>query len=196
MIYRRTEDYAYTMVNNYQNVIFPDFEALVTSDISVSSLFNTEGYKQDLIFSITNQKDNVDSLMVWIINFPSYYSPQLFQDDPYCTINTAKIPCSIDSITPYQLIITGSPVTVLAGTQYTISVIGLASPRSIYTNNAYPQRYIFVGVLLQSGSSAYVERALLSPYQTIQSTVTGVVNVLDMIGVSASSLFAFSSIYA
>ena len=34
------------------------------------------------------------------------------------------------------------------------------------------------------------------PYQTIQSTVTGVVRVQDMVGISVSSLFAFSSLYA
>jgi hypothetical protein len=34
------------------------------------------------------------------------------------------------------------------------------------------------------------------PYQTIQSTVPGIFNLLDMVGVSVSSLYSFSSIYA
>lgn len=34
------------------------------------------------------------------------------------------------------------------------------------------------------------------PYQTIQSMVNGVTNVLDMIGVSGSSIYSFSSLYA
>ena len=75
MIYRRTHDLAYTIVNNYANVIFPEFGVLETSSISQVSYFNTEGYKQDIVFTLTNSNDNVDASMVWIINFPSYYSP-------------------------------------------------------------------------------------------------------------------------
>ena len=134
--------------------------------------------------------------MRWIINFPSYYSPHLFQNDAYCLINDAQIPCVIDSNAPYQLIISESPVTVNAGTSYTLSVLGLSAPRSLYTNDEYPQRYIFVGVLVSSDSTAFVERNLILPYQTIQSTVTGIVRVEDMVGISVSSLFAFSSLYA
>ena len=149
-----------------------------------------------MIFTLTNDEDNVDSSMIWVINFPSYYSPELFQQDAYCTLNSAKIDCAVDSTTPYQLLITASPVTVDAGTSYEIAVIGLSSPRNIYTNDAYPQRYIFVGVLTSSASTFYVERTLISPYQAVQRTVAGVVKLTDMVGVSSGSLFAFSSIYA
>ena len=105
MIYRRTQDLTYTIVNSYTNVIFPVFGSLVTSSVSIVSYYNTEGYKQELVFTITNANDNVDSKMVWIINFPSYYSPDLFQEDAYCTINGAKMICKVDPTTPYQLII-------------------------------------------------------------------------------------------
>lgn len=115
--------------------------------------------------------------MLWVINFPSYYSQTLFQQEPYCTLNGAKIPCRVDTASPYQLIVYKSPVTVLAGTAYELTVAGLAAPRNIYTNDAYPQRYIFVGVLLSASATSYVERALLSPYQILQSAVTGVVKV-------------------
>ncbi len=196
MIYRRIYDFTYTVVNNYANVIFPSFQNLVTSNISMVSYFNAEGYKQDIVFTLVNINVNVDSTIVWIVNFPSYYSPNLFQNDAYCMINTAKTQCQVDPTTPYQLIITGSPITVMAGTSYTISVIGLSSPRALYTNGAFSQRYIFVGVLQNSSSIAYSERVLLAPYQSIQSTVTGVINVQNMIGVSAGSLYSFSSIYA
>lgn len=84
----------------------------------------------------------------------------------------------------------------MAGTAYTVSVIGLASPRALYTNGVYSQRYIFIGVLPNSTSNAYSERTLLAPYQAIQSTVAGVINVQNMIGVSSGTLFSFSSIYA
>lgn len=155
MIYRRIYDFTYTVVNNYANVIFPSFQNLVTSNISMLSYFNTEGYKQDIVFTLVNINVNVDSKVVWIVNFPSYYSPNLFQNDAYCMINTAKTQCQVDPTTPYQLIITGSPITVMAGTSYTISVIGLSSPRALYTNGAFSQRYIFVGVLPNSSSIAY-----------------------------------------
>jgi hypothetical protein len=83
-----------------------------------------------------------------------------------------------------------------AGVAYTISVIGLAAPRNPYTNNAFLSRYIFVGVLQNSSSTYYAERALLLPYQSIQSMVGGITSVQDMLGVSGTSLYAFSSIYA
>lgn len=89
MIYRRIYDFTYSITNNYVNVIFPSFQNLVTSDISMVSYFNTEGYKQDIIFTILNTIVNVDSKVVWIVNFPSYYSPELFQNDPYCLVNGA-----------------------------------------------------------------------------------------------------------
>lgn len=78
MIYRRIYDFAYTIVNNYANVIFPTFQNLVTSIASMVSYFNTEGYKQDIIFTLVNTAVNVDSNMVWVINLPSYYSSQIF----------------------------------------------------------------------------------------------------------------------
>lgn len=155
LIYRRVYDYIYTIVNNYANAIFPSFQNLVTSNISMLSYYNTEGYKQDVVFTLTNTDVNVDQNVVWIINFPSYYSPDLFQNDAYCMVNSAKTNCHIDSTTPYQLIVSGSPSTVMAGTAYTVSVHGLAAPRSLYTNGAYAQRYIFIGVLPNSTSTAY-----------------------------------------
>jgi len=167
MIYRRIYDYAYTIVNS-ANVIFPSFGTLITSNISLNSYFNTEGYKQDLAFTIVNSVLNVDSNMVWIINFPSYYSPQVFQQDAYCMIDTAFINCAIDPTTPYQIIVSNSPKMIDSGVPYTITVIGIACPRKIYTNGAYPNRYIFVGVLQNVQSTSYSERSLLLPYQTIQ----------------------------
>jgi hypothetical protein len=85
--------------------------------------------------------------MVWIINFPSYYSPQLFQNDAYCMIDTAVIPCSVDTNTPYQLTVYNSPKTVFAGTSYKITIVGLDSPRLLYTGGIFQSRYMFVGVL-------------------------------------------------
>jgi hypothetical protein len=47
MIYRRKKDYAYTIVNS-ANIIFPSFNSLVTSSITLFSYYNTEGFKQDI----------------------------------------------------------------------------------------------------------------------------------------------------
>ena len=60
MIYRRTYDFTYTIVNS-ENVIFPVLNSLITSDISMTTLFNTEGFKQQLEFKITNSVENIDS---------------------------------------------------------------------------------------------------------------------------------------
>ena len=70
-------------------------------------------------------------------------------------VNQAKTSCVVDANTPYQLIVSNSPATVMAGTAYTLSVIGLSAPRALYTNGAYAQRYIFVGVLANSSSTFY-----------------------------------------
>jgi hypothetical protein len=111
-------------------------------------------------------------------------------------VNRAKTHCVVDPSTPYQLIVSNSPATAMAGTPYNLSIIGLAAPRGLYTNGAFAQRYIFVGVLANSSSNYYSERALLAPYQAVQSTVPGIINVQNMIGVSTGALFSFSSIYA
>lgn len=91
--------------------------------------------------------------MIWVFNFPSYYSPQLFQEDAYCMIDTAVIPCYVDANTPFQLIATNSPKTISAGTSYKITLVGLAAPRAVYTTNTYMSRYIFIGVLANSDST-------------------------------------------
>ena len=85
--------------------------------------------------------------MVWIVNFPSYYIDKLFNYNPYCLIDTTPIPCYADTDTPFQLIVKSSPKLVSNGTQYKITIIGLATPRSVYMGDLYPNRYIFVGVL-------------------------------------------------
>ena len=85
--------------------------------------------------------------MLWIINFPSYFSPQLFEQDAYCMIDSAVIPCMADPTTRYQIIVKNSPKTVYAGSPYKISLIGIACPRRLYANNVYPSRFMFVGVL-------------------------------------------------
>jgi hypothetical protein len=59
MIYRRVYDFTYTIVNS-ANVIFPTFSNLVTSNITMISYFNTEGYRQQIDFTIVNSVLNID----------------------------------------------------------------------------------------------------------------------------------------
>ena len=86
MIYRRKKDFTYTVVNS-ADVIFPTFNNLVTSSITLLSYYNTEGFKQDIEFTIINTELNIDGDVVFIINFPTYYSSHLFQQNAYCMID-------------------------------------------------------------------------------------------------------------
>ena len=113
----------------------------------MNAFFNTEGYEQKLIFTLVNTKKVVNSDMVWILNFPSYYNEKIFNYNSYCMIDTTPIECFADPTTRYQLIIRNSPKIITNGTFYTISVHRLACPRSIYTNNYYRGYYLFIGVL-------------------------------------------------
>ena len=154
IIYQRTYDKAYTLTNQQQTAI-ATFGDRIISQISMDALFNTQGLEQRLTFTIVNQNIVVDDDTVWIVNFPSYYYEQLFNFSPYCMIDTAPIECAADSVTPYQVVIKKSPKIISAQTQYQISIHRLTSPRSIYTNNYYPSRYLFIGVLQNSTSTQY-----------------------------------------
>jgi len=59
MIYRRKKDFVYTVVNS-ANYLFPSFNSLITSQISLASFYNTEGFKQDIQFTITNTDLKID----------------------------------------------------------------------------------------------------------------------------------------
>lgn len=129
----------------------------------MNAFFNTEGYEQKLVFTMINTKKVVNSDMVWIINFPSYYNQWLFNYNPYCMIDSTPIECLADPTTPYQLIIRNSPKIITNGTLYTISVHRLTCPRAKYTNDYYRSYYLFVGVLETVSSTVYCESALLYP---------------------------------
>ena len=101
--------------------------------------------------------------MIWIVNFPSYYSENVFNLEPYCLIDSTPLSCKIDPTTPYQIIIEKSPKIINPQTQYTISVMRVACPRSIYAHDSFKARYIFLGILENSASQSYIETALLYP---------------------------------
>lgn len=74
LIYQRGFDKAFTLTNSIKTP-FPSFENHIISNIQLESFFNTEGYEQKLIFTLVNSEATVNSNMVWIVNFPSYYNP-------------------------------------------------------------------------------------------------------------------------
>jgi hypothetical protein len=128
-------------------VPFPDLSSYVIGDISINSYFNTEGQQQQIDITLKNQFLSVNSDMVWVINFPSYYSPLIFNYDSYCLIEGSPIQCTPDPNTPYQLIITNSPRIIAVQTSYKISILGVACPRAKYMGSTFKDRYLFVGIL-------------------------------------------------
>lgn len=110
-------------------------------------------------------------------------------------IDTTPITCNSDPTTPYQLIIRNSPKIIPNGTSYTLSVHRLTSPRGKYTNNYYRSYYLFIGVLSSIDSNAYVETAMLYPEQAIQSMVSGILTISDII-INTLTKPTFSTVYA
>jgi hypothetical protein len=144
--FQRKYDKSYTLTNEI-SAPFPTLNDYIVSNISLASYLNTEGYEQQIDLTITNKKIPVNDKVFWIINFPSYYSPLIFNYDPYCLINGSPVECNADPLTPYQLIIKKSPRIVAANVSYVLSIVGIACPRVKYTNDMYPSRYIFIGLL-------------------------------------------------
>lgn len=194
IIYQRGYDKAYTLTNNLRTS-FPSFTPRISSNISMQAFYNTEGYEQKMVFTLTNTNKVVNSKMVWIINFPSYYNQELFNYNAYCLIDSAPVECLPDPTTRYQLIIRNSPKVITNGTAYTLSIYRLACPRAKYTNNYYPGYYLFIGVLESVDASYYVESALLYPEQAIQSSINGILTVSDVV-INTLSKPTFSSVYA
>ena len=193
IIYQRGYDKAYTLTNE-QSLAFPTFGDRIISEISLDALFNTEGLEQRLVFTIVNQDLVVDDETVWVVNFPSYYYEELFNFIPYCMIDTAPIDCAADPTTPYELIIKNSPKIIYAQSSYEISVHRLTSPRSIYTNDYFPSRYLFIGILETETSTIYSETSLLYPEQTIQKEIDNIISIKNM-EVTTLTQPAFSSIF-
>ncbi len=122
---------------------FPTLRNYIISDVSIVSYFNTEGYDQQIELTIRNRALPVNDKMIWVINFPSYYSPLIFNYEPYCLIEGSPIKCYADPNTQYQLIIEKSPRIIAAGISYKITILGVACPRVQYMGNSFPNRYIF-----------------------------------------------------
>ena len=162
--------------------------------MSLVSYFNTEGYDQQIDITIKNRAISVNDKMIWIINFPSYYSPLIFNYEPYCLIDGSPIDCSIDPNTQYQLIIKNSPQIIAATVSYKISIVGVACPRVKYMSNIFPNRYIFIGILENSLSDYYEETSLIYPEQNVYNSIPGIIGIQN-IEVSSTQLTSFYSVY-
>lgn len=130
-----------------------------------------------MLFTVINQYAQVTIDSFWIINFPRYYSPKLWNEDNliYCMINTTTIPCRRSPHTPYQIELYSSPLIITVGDKYTISVFGIPCPRAAYLNgNAlFITESIFFGVSSSITAPSYsdysqlfVSNAIINP-QTI-----------------------------
>ena len=133
--------------------------------------------------------------MLWIINFPSYYAENVFNFEPYCLIDSTPMSCKTDPTTPYQIIVEKSPKIVNPKTSYTITIMRVACPRSLYAHDSFESRYIFIGVLANETSNTYIETALLYPEQNIHSYITGIMIIRD-ITVTTLTHNSFSAMYA
>lgn len=118
--------------------------------------------------------------MIWIVNFPSYYSPLIFNYESYCLIDGSPIKCYADPNTPYQLIIEKSPRIIAAGVSYKMSILGVACPRVLYMGNKFPNRYIFIGILQNSLSDYYEETNLIYPEQSVFNYISGIIGVTNI----------------
>jgi hypothetical protein len=77
IIFQRKFDKQYTLINEMKTP-FPALRNYIISDMSIVSYFNTEGYDQQIDLTIKNRALSVNDKMIWIVNFPSYYSPLIF----------------------------------------------------------------------------------------------------------------------
>lgn len=151
IIYVRKYDLSYTVYNNEESTQqFPSLSDKVNSFIIMSPFFNTEGLEQQLSFSIVNQYSPVTELTQWIINFPRYYSQQIWNEDylVYCKIESSFIDCAVDPNTPYQILVSNSPRIIEVGDTYVLSVYGITCPRAKYLNGyaEYVTESIFMGI--------------------------------------------------
>jgi len=137
IIYLRIYDNTYTKQNTVASTAtFPTLSSKINSLITLSTYFNTEGLEQELQFTVVNQYITVNQYSVWIVNLPRYYSPKVWNNDNliYCTISGTPLPCTRSTYTPYQIIISNSPLIIQIGVTYSISIYGIPCPRATYLN--------------------------------------------------------------
>jgi len=153
IIYLRIYDNTYAKSNIASSTsTFPALTSKVNSLITLQTYFNTEGLEQELLFTVINQFVPITQYTVWVINLPIYYSQPIWNDDYliYCTISGTPLPCTRSVHTPYQIVVSSSPLLVSVGssTTYTITVFGITCPRAAYLNgnSMFATESIFLGM--------------------------------------------------
>lgn len=135
------------------------FEVLtgqVNSDITLdAALYLEEGQLSEYRFSIKMSQSRINSRSRIYINFPLYYSPGItnFPDQLQCKLDNIWISCKKDTTTPYRIIISNSPLVILADQVFTLTIFGIVAPQYAKRNNpAYAQDTLFLGVDPGSGN--------------------------------------------
>jgi hypothetical protein len=166
IIYLRIYDNTYSKSNTDASTsLFPTLVSKINSLITLQTYFNTEGLEQELLFTVINQYVQVTLTTVWIINFPRYYSPSLWNEDflIYCTINQTPLTCTRSKYTPYQIELSNSPLIVSVGSTYTISIYGIPCPRATYLNgnSLFITENIFFAMSTSTSATAYSDYSQL-----------------------------------
>lgn len=79
IIYLRNYDNTQTKSNTVASTaVFPSLTSKVNSLITLQTYFNTEGLEQELCFTVINQYQVITQNTIWIVNFPRYYSPDIW----------------------------------------------------------------------------------------------------------------------
>jgi hypothetical protein len=174
IIYLRIYDNTYAKSNIASSTsTFPALTSKVNSLITLQTYFNTEGIEQELLFTVINQFVPITQHTVWVVNLPIYYSQPIWNDDYliYCTISGTPLSCARSTHTPYQIVISNSPllVAVSGSTTYTISVFGIPCPRATYLNgnSMFATESIFLGMYESSSSTVYADYSNLYLSNTV-----------------------------
>lgn len=179
IIYLRIYDNTYSKSNIASSTaLFPSLVSKINSLITLQTFFNTEGLEQELLFTVINQYVQVDLSTVWIINFPRYYSPNIWNEDflIYCMINQTPLTCSRSKYTPYQIQLSNSPLIVTVGSTYSITIYGIPCPRAAYLNgnSLFITENIFFAMSTSSAATAYADYSQLFVSSAIINPMTAV----------------------
>jgi hypothetical protein len=153
IIYLRIYDNTYSQSNTLASTSeFPSLASKVDSLITLQTFFNTEGLEQELLFTVVNKYAQVTENTQWVVTLPIYYSEGIWNDDYliYCMISGVPLSCQRSAHTPFQIVLSGSPLVVAMGASstYTLSVYGLPCPRAAYLNGntMFATEFVFLGV--------------------------------------------------
>lgn len=166
IIYLRIYDNTYSKSNTLTSTAtFPTLVSKINSLITLQTYFNTEGLEQELLFTVINQYAQVNQNTVWIINFPRYYAPLIWNENYliYCMINQTPLSCMVSQYTPYQIQLSNSPLVVSVGSTYSISVYGIPCPRASYLNgnSLFITENIFFAMSTSASATAFADYSQL-----------------------------------